>query len=137
MPRINVPPITRALLAALVALTFANLTLRFRTTAPILQHNPIGVSFLTIVPRDSYKFPWVAATSAFVEQNILSLVASALTIFFGGRYLERAWGGAEYAKFVLFVTVIPNVLAFFTYVFWSALGGSETRSYVPFTAPPC
>ncbi|KAF2154016.1 DUF1751-domain-containing protein [Myriangium duriaei CBS 260.36] len=126
--RFNVPPLTRALLVAALVLTTANIFLRFRYSEPLLSRNPVGVPFITIVPQISWKFPWVIATSALVEQNLLSLAASALTFFYGGRYLERAWGSAEYAKFVLFVVTIPNVLAFFTYWIWYTLSGNATRA---------
>lgn len=126
--RFNVPPLTRALLVAALTLTLSNILLRFRSSAPLLSHNPIGVPSITIVPQDSWKFPWVFVTSALVEQNLVSLAASALTFFYGGRYLERAWGSAEYAKYVLFVVVIPNILAFFSYWLWYALTGNSARA---------
>lgn len=126
--RFNVPPLTRALLVASLSLTTANIFLRFRYSEPLLSHNPVGVPFITIVPSESWKYPWVVATSALVEQNLLSLAASALTFFYGGRYLERAWGSSEYAKYVLFVAVIPNALAFLSYWTWYTLTGNSSRA---------
>lgn len=128
MPRINIPPLTRGLIIGLLTFSILNTTLRFRYSAPILEHNPVGVPFLTIVPKESFKSPWVIATAALVEQNLLSLAASGLTLFYGGRYLERAWGSAEYAKFILFVTMIPNLLSFITYWIWYSVGGNEVRA---------
>lgn len=69
-------------------------------------------------------------TSALIEQNIFSFCASALTIFYGGRYLERAWGSSEFAKFVLFTTMIPNLLSFLVYTLWYLISGNEARGYV-------
>lgn len=127
--RINVPPITRGLLLALLSLSLINASLRFRLSAPILEHNPTGLPFLTIVPNQSLKTPWVFMTACLVEQNLFSLAASGLTIFFGGRYLERAWGTSEYAKFLLFVTMIPNILTFAAYWMWYGVSGNKARAY--------
>lgn len=129
-PRINIPPLTRGLLVLLLTLTLLNASLRFRQSAPLLEHNPDGVAFLTMVPRGSWKYPWVMLTAALIEQNLFSLAASGLTIFFGGRYLERAFGSHEYATFLLFVTMIPNILAFIVYNLWYAVSGNDVRSYV-------
>ncbi|KAF4552101.1 putative eukaryotic integral membrane protein [Elsinoe fawcettii] len=128
MPRINIPPLTRGLIIGLLTLSVLNTALRFRYTAPLLQRNPVGVPFLTIVPNESLTSPWVLATAALIEQNLVSLSASGLTLFFGGRYLERAWGSSEYAKFVAFVVLIPNVLSFVTYWVWYLLSGNELRA---------
>ena len=128
--RINVPPLTRGLLVSLLTFTLLNASLRFRQSAPLLQHNPDGVPFIAIVPQRSIKYPWVMLTASLVEQNLFSLAVSALTIFYGGRYLERAWGSSEYAKFLLFVTVIPNVLTFITYILWFILSGNSVRGFV-------
>ncbi|KAG8626707.1 hypothetical protein KVT40_005652 [Elsinoe batatas] len=128
MPRINIPPLTRGLIVSLLTFSILNTVLRFRYTAPLLQRNPVGVPFLTIVPKESLTSPWVLATAALIEQNLVSLTASGLTLFYGGRYLERAWGSSEYAKFVAFVILIPNILSFFTYWLWYALSGNEIRA---------
>jgi len=125
-PRINIPPLTRGLLLLVLASTLLNSALTYRNF-PLLDQKTIGLPFLSIVPRSSIKSPWVFGTSAFVEQNLFSLAASILTIYYGGRYLERAWGGSEYAKFVLFVIMIPNVLSFAVYWIWYGITGNEAR----------
>jgi len=51
-----------------------------------------------------------------VEQNLLGLITTGLTVFYGGRYLERAWGSHEFTKFMLFVAMIPNMLAYLLYI---------------------
>ncbi|KAL1297985.1 hypothetical protein AAFC00_006492 [Neodothiora populina] len=130
--RINLPPLTRSLLLALLTLTLLNASLRYRQWSPATDTGPrwdtLTVPFLTMVPALSLRYPYVVLTSALVEQNIFSFFASALTLFYGGRYLERAWGGAEFAKFVLFVTTIPNMLSFAVYASWYALSGSQVRA---------
>lgn len=135
-PRINIPPLTRGLLLLVLALTLLNSALTYRNI-PLLDQTTVGLSFLSIVPRSSIKSPWVFGTAAFVEQNLFSLAASMLTIYYGGRYLERAWGGPEYAKFVLFVIMIPNVLSFVVYWMWYGITGSETRLYVHYLILSC
>ncbi|KAF1991340.1 DUF1751-domain-containing protein [Aulographum hederae CBS 113979] len=127
-PRINIPPITRALLLSLFLLTISNIALRPISTPTLLYllspfnfSSWIGAPFLCIVPGVSIVYPWVFFTATLVEQNIWGLAISGFALFFGGRYLERAWGGAEFAKFVLFVAVIPNLVAFGTCVVWYAL----------------
>jgi len=109
-----------------LASTLLNSALTYRNI-PLLDQKTAGLPFLSIVPRASIKSPWVFGTSAFVEQNLFSLAASMLTIHYGGRYLERAWGGSEYAKFVLFVIMIPNVLSFAVYWMWFGITGNEAR----------
>ncbi|GAB7337116.1 hypothetical protein MBLNU457_g2514t1 [Dothideomycetes sp. NU457] len=124
--RINIPPLTRGLLLLVLASTLLNSALTYRGF-PLLDHEEFGLPFLSVVPRSSIKTPWAFGTATFVEQNLFSLAASMLTIYYGGRYLERAWGGPEFAKFVLFVTMIPNVLCFVVYWIWAGIEQSEMR----------
>ncbi|KAL9089105.1 MAG: hypothetical protein Q9165_005918 [Trypethelium subeluteriae] len=127
-PRLNVPPLTRGLIVALVSLSFLNGLLRYREylaisaeKANVVKYGSIvSEPYLVIFPKYSYLYPWVLLTATFVEQNILGLVLSGVTIFFGGRYLERAWSSAEFAKFVLFTATIPNLLSFVIYMILAA-----------------
>lgn len=134
-PRLNVPPLTRGLIVALVSLSFLNGVLRYREymaalneaysssteKANVVKYGTIvSEPYLVIFPKYSYLYPWVLVTATFVEQNILGLILSGVTIFFGGRYLERAWSSAEFAKFMLFTTMIPNLLSFFIYFILAA-----------------
>ncbi|KAF2639350.1 cytochrome c oxidase subunit I [Massarina eburnea CBS 473.64] len=121
MARVNLPPLTRSLLASLVVFTLLNLVLR--PTPDWLQkaEKPFvgvgnGVPYLSIVPGSSIVYPWVFLLATVVEQNIFGLIVTGLTIFYGGRYLERAWGSPEFTKFILFVAMIPNLLSFLLYV---------------------
>ncbi|KAF2829809.1 DUF1751-domain-containing protein [Ophiobolus disseminans] len=132
MARINLPPLTRSLLAGLVVFTLLNFALRPQANWVEKVEKPLigvgnGVPYLTIVPGKSIIYPWVFALATVVEQNVLGLVVTGLTIFYGGRYLERAWGQQEFTKFVLFVAMIPNILSFILYL----LGYLITSKTVP------
>lgn len=135
--RINLPPLTRALLLVLFALSALNAALRFSkwsaATTPdaaattkastYLSGREWAIPYLVLIPTQSIWHPWTALTSALIENNIVSLVISGSVIWFGGKYLERAWGGKEFGKFVLFVTMIPNVVTFFIYTVWQGVTG--------------
>ena len=88
------------------------------------------VPYLTVVPALSAAYPWTLVTSTFVEQNIFTLAITLATLFYGGKYLERAWGSAEFVKFLFVVAAVPNVLASAVYVLWFAVSGNVVRSYV-------
>jgi hypothetical protein len=70
------------------------------------------VPYLILVPQLSLIYPWTFLTTTLVESNLFTLGTAGLTIFYGGRYLERAWTSAGFAKFLLVVSLIPNVLSF-------------------------
>ncbi|TKA64758.1 hypothetical protein B0A55_10194 [Friedmanniomyces simplex] len=138
-PRINLPPLTRILLLVNIGLSVLNASIRLNKwrhelgnlspTEIALKSNYLSnpqwaVSYLAIVPTKSIRYPWTSITAAWVENNILSLAISGSVIWFGGKYLERAWGSKEFGKFVYFVTVIPSVLAFCVYALWHALTGT-------------
>lgn len=129
-PRINLPPLTRALLLTLLAFSALNATLRFQSwsaSAPTNHSSKYltsprwAIPYLVLIPQKSIKFPWTFLTSSLIENNIVSLVISSAVVWFGGKYLERAWGGQEFAKFVLFVTMIPNIVTFVLYAAWHIL----------------
>ncbi|KAK5110206.1 hypothetical protein LTR62_006202 [Meristemomyces frigidus] len=139
-PRINLPPGTRVLLLANILLSALNATLRLTrwrdslatltptqlatTPSNYLSSPQWAIPFLAIVPVYSIRYPWTFLTAALVENNVLSLAISATVLWFGGRYLERAWGSREFGKFVGFVAVIPNVLAFAIYAAWHVVVGT-------------
>ncbi|KAJ4340665.1 hypothetical protein N0V87_002326 [Didymella glomerata] len=121
MARITLPPITRGLLAATLFFTLLNCALRPQANWVEKVEKPLigvgnGVPYLTIVPGKSVVYPWVFALATVVEQNLAGLVINGATLFYGGRYLERAWGEREFAKFILFVAMVPNVLSFLLYL---------------------
>ncbi|TKA75444.1 hypothetical protein B0A55_04874 [Friedmanniomyces simplex] len=106
-PRINLPPLTRILLLVNIGLSVLNASIRLNKwrheldslspTEIALKSNYLsnpqwGVSYLALVPTKSIRYPWTFITAAWVENNILSLAISGSVIWFGGKYLERAWG---------------------------------------------
>lgn len=101
--RINVPPLTRILLVVLVALSILYNAIRYNQWVD-------SVSYLVIEPGIDFH-PWVFLTATLIEQNIVTLLFAAATILYGGKYLERAWNSGELGKFLLVVSLIPNVLA--------------------------
>jgi membrane associated rhomboid family serine protease len=136
MARINLPPLTRSLLAGLVVFTLLNFALRPNSGWVEKVEKPLigvgnGVPYLTIVPGRSIVYPWVFALATVVEQNLLGLIITGLTIFYGGRYLERAWGSHEFTKFIMFVAMIPNILSFLLYMLGYLITGSGAALYVP------
>jgi len=138
--RLNLPPLTRGLVLIILALSALNAALRLRkwneTLGDIptptltakatnyLQSPNFAIPYLVLVPTTSLRYPWTFLTAALVENNIVSLGVSGAVIWFCGRYLERAYGSTEFAKFLLFVTVIPNILTFCIYGSWHFLTGS-------------
>lgn len=136
-PRINIPPVTRILLIVLVALTFLYNLARWRvidSMTPAMQassHESPVIPYLPLVPSKVLYYPWTLLTATFVEQNIFTLVINGATLLYGGKYLERAWGSREFGKFILAVSLIPNVVAILIYITWSTLSGATPpRSYV-------
>src|ERR1700759_2970319 len=121
MARFNIPLLTRSLLFLLIGLTTLNallhpsfsfsLFLWFATVHPLLGINPL-FSFKYILPF---------FTATFVERNVWGLVTTSLTLFFGGRYLERAWGLQEFAKFIAVVCAIPNFLTWILVIIFHRL----------------
>ena len=137
--RVNIPPATRAVLISLLALSLLYNIARWRqldTSAGSVQTSPI-IPYLTLVPSLFYYYPWTLLTATFVEQNIFTVSLNAATIFYGGKYLERAWGSREFSKFIIVVALIPNVVIVPFYLIWGALGGSSTRGYVPIPVVQC
>jgi membrane associated rhomboid family serine protease len=130
MARVNLPPLTRSLLITLISFTLLNAIIQPEYTAigPFTRKGN-GSPYLSIVPRWSWKYPWTVVTASFVEQNVFGLLVSGLTLFYGGRYLERAWSSAEYAKFILIVGVVPNILCFLVYIVFFEISGSGKALY--------
>ena len=135
MARINLPPITRGLLAATVFFTLLNFVLRPNANWVEKVEKPVigvgnGVPYLTIVPGQSLIYPWVFALATVVEQNLAGLIVNGATLFYGGRYLERAWGEKEFAKFILFVATVPNILSFLLYLAGYVITSKTVPLYV-------
>ena len=131
--RINIPPVTRFILILLLALSFLYTLGSYgklpSTPNPSNPARPL-VPYLTLVPTYCLYYPWTLLTATFVERTVFSLLVNGATIFFGGKYLERAWGSREFGKVVLVASVIPNLIAVPTYIIWSYVG-SSTRGMTP------
>jgi membrane associated rhomboid family serine protease len=135
--RINIPPATRVLLISQLALSFLYNVARWRQleVGASGEHNDPIVPFLTLVPSQFYYYPWTLVTATFVEQNIFTVILNAATLFYGGKYLERAWGSREFGKFILVVTLIANIIMIPTYLLWAAVTGSDVRGYALWFSP--
>lgn len=126
-PRVNIPPVTRVLLITLLAFSFLYNLSRWRQVSilPQGQTRKINVPYLALVPADSILNPWTFLTTTFVEQNIFNLMINGAALFFGGKYLERAWGSKEFGKVILIVSIIPNIIATMAYILWGAMVGTN------------
>ena len=133
--RISVPPITRGLLVAQVVLSFLYNLARWRlTTEPSTEPGPSfapTIPYLTLVPSVCIFYPWTILSATFVEQNIFNLLINGATVFFGGKYLERAWGTRGFLIAVLIAAVVPNLLAVLTYIIWAGATMTSARALTP------
>ena len=122
MVRINVPPFTRGLLFFSVGLSLVYVAAAQRLRSPFLP-------WLVILPLRSVVYPWVYVTATLTESNLPALLIAGATYFYGGRYLERAWGSRDFGLFLLIVSAIPNFVAAAVYAFLTAIarGHSVTR----------
>jgi membrane associated rhomboid family serine protease len=114
--RLNVPPVTRVLLAILFAFTILNAAVRFRALDTSF-FTPFGsgrhnAHYLVVTDEGAYLRPWVFFTTTFVETNVFGFAIAGLTLLFGGRYLERAWSSSELAKFILGIGTLPNIMVY-------------------------
>ena len=126
--RFNVPPLTRILLAFLLVVSSIYQITRFaKTTAAD------NLDFLALIPQWSIFYPWVFLTATFAEPNLITLFIAGGTIWYGGKYLERAWDTREFGKFVLVVTLLPNLAASLIYVLWFAISRNDSRVYAVHT----
>lgn len=127
--RVNIPPATRVCLVSLLSLSLLYNIARWRqldTTPGTVQVTPI-IPYLTLVPSLVFYYPWSLLSATFVEQNIFTVLLNAATIFYGGKYLERAWGSREFSKFIAAITLIPNVAIIPIYLIWGVATGSGSR----------
>ncbi|CAN6613223.1 transmembrane protein 115 homolog [Trichomonascus vanleenenianus] len=149
MLKLSFPPVTRASVVALLTLSTAAFTLRYLAylrlsqdaAAPQEQPDSLdpGVArpqtpsfgdilapYLTVVPGLSVAFPWVLATGAFVEQSVIGLAMTGLTLAYGGRYCERVWSSKQLLAFLGVVAIIPNLIAWSVfYMLFAATGDEE------------
>lgn len=126
-PRINIPPVTRILLIVLGLQSVLSAAIRYRQWS---AHSEIVIPYLNLIPQLSLVYPWTFVSTTLVESNIFTLSIACLTLFHGGRYLERAWSSREFAKFLLVVSLIPNTLCFGTMITLFAFTRNERWTYV-------
>lgn len=135
--RINIPPVTRILLILILAFSFLYYAARWRQIQDekaVSPESPVAVvPFLTLIPSRFLYYPWTILTSTFVEQNIVTLLVNGGTVYFGGRYLERAWGSQGFAIVLLITSIIPKLITIPTYILWGIVTGNYTRALTPIT----
>ncbi|OJJ49177.1 hypothetical protein ASPZODRAFT_129586 [Penicilliopsis zonata CBS 506.65] len=128
--RVNLPPATRAFLFALLALSLLYNIARWRQLEPPKAGEPLEtpiIPYLTLVPSLVIYFPWTLLTATFVEQNIFTVLLNGATLFYGGKYLERAWGSREFGKFILLVALIPSLCILPLYLLWGGITADTAR----------
>jgi hypothetical protein len=133
-PRLNIPPITRILLITLLALSTLSGVIRYKQWT---QKSHIVVPYLTLIPSLSLIYPWTFLTTSLVEGNVFTLGTTGVTLYYGGRYLERAWSSQQFIKFLLIVTLIPNIMCFAILVLMFAITGNmKWRQVLPLLSIP-
>lgn len=125
------PPVTRALIGVLVFQSLLSAAIRYRQWT---EKAHIVIPYLTLVPQLSLVYPWTFVTSTLVEGNVFTLAMAGMTLYHGGRYLERAWSSAELAKFMALVSLVPTALTFCVMVLLFTLTRDESWTWVP--VPP-
>ena len=121
-PRINIPPVTRILLIVLVLQSMLSAVIRYRQYSKVAE---IVIPYLNLIPQLSLVYPWTFATTTLVENNVFTLTIACLTLYHGGRYLERAWSSREFGKFLLITALVPNVLTFGTMILFFTFTRNE------------
>jgi membrane associated rhomboid family serine protease len=137
-PRLNLPPVTRVLLASMTSLTLLYNIARFRlstdtdppSTTPTTRPK---VPYLALLPAQCIWYPWTLLISTFVEDNIITLLVNGVNIFFGGKYLERAWGTRGFIYAILVFSIIPSLISVPTYIIWGSITGNPERAMTPIT----
>lgn len=153
--RLNIPPVTRVLVAGLLTLSGLTLVLRLNVYRVILAHHAaemantsqdnsspdtstamirfadINLPYLTwVAPALSVTYPWTLITSSFVETNVLELGITGATLVFGGKYCERVWSSKELAIFVGILATVPMIFTAFLLVVKSVVRVGVDESVV-------
>ncbi|KAL8833715.1 MAG: hypothetical protein Q9170_004114 [Blastenia crenularia] len=121
--RITIPPLTRILLALLIAFSISYQGLRYGV-------DYTAGHYLALIPQWALFTPWVYFTATYSEQNLVTVLIAGATILYGGKYLERAWGSLEFGRFILLVTLLPNFVASLIYVFLFAVSQNDSLAVV-------
>ena len=126
--RIKIPPFTRALLILLLGFSLVYQAASYRSRGPAGQGPSNIIPWIALTPQLSVYYPWVYITSTLAEQNVLTLAIAGATFFYGGKYLERAWGSGDFGKFLMLVTIVPNFIAAFLYVLIFAITRQDAQA---------
>ncbi|KAK9475641.1 eukaryotic integral membrane protein-domain-containing protein [Lipomyces japonicus] len=138
MLRVNLPPLTKVLLAFSAVASVVVFVVRYSAYIALTKATPdkhidlasIYVSYLTIVPGVSIVFPWTFLTAAFIEQNLFALLIHLGTLYYAARYCERIWGSVELARFLALVTIVPNLVTFILYILAFVFTGNTDYEFV-------
>ncbi|KAI3394804.1 hypothetical protein diail_2206 [Diaporthe ilicicola] len=122
-PRINIPPVTRILLITLGLQSILSAAIRYKQWT---ANSEIVIPYLNLIPQLSLIYPWTFLTTTLVESNVFTLAIAAVTLYHGGRYLERAWSSKEFAKFLLITALIPNTSCFGVMVIFFTVTRNES-----------
>ena len=132
--RLNIPPVTRVLLALTAAISLLyNIAYWTGPIGTYPTSNRPQVAYLALIPIKVLYYPWTLVTTTFVEQNIVNLVINGGAVLFGGRYFERAWGSKGFALTMLITSLVPNLIIVPTYIFWGAVMENPHRAETPVT----
>lgn len=129
-PRINIPPVTRILLITLGLQSILSAAIRYKQWS---ANSDIVIPYLNLIPQLSLIYPWTFLSTTLVESNVFTLSIAGLTLYHGGRYLERAWSSREFAKFLLVTALIPNTLCFGIMILLFTFTRNESWTYVCYT----
>ncbi|KAK2871561.1 hypothetical protein FQN49_003065 [Arthroderma sp. PD_2] len=125
MLRINIPPVTRAILTSITILFILHTVTKYKHYVTEGPAAGSVVPYLLLVPSKVLFYPWTLLCATFVEQNIVTLLINGATMFYGGKYLERAWGSREFGKFILVLALASNVAMTLLYLGTAALRGQS------------
>ncbi|KAG4300887.1 hypothetical protein PCK1_002964 [Pneumocystis canis] len=116
----NSPLITRLSIFLTTILFFIHISLKFLINLlnPLLflKEEYSELPFMVIIPGTSYLYIWTFFIAAFIENNFFTLILLLGLLYYGGRYLEKSWGSRSLIKFILIITIIPNILTWAWYI---------------------
>ncbi|EEQ30443.1 hypothetical protein McanMca71_002330 [Microsporum canis] len=124
MLRVNIPPVTRTILTSIAVLFVLHTATRYKHYAVgESSSSATAVPYFLAVPSKILFYPWTLLCATFVEQNIVTLLINGATMFYGGKYLERAWGSREFGKFILVLALASNLSMVLLYLTTAVVRG--------------
>ncbi|KTW28487.1 hypothetical protein T552_01747 [Pneumocystis carinii B80] len=97
----------------------------FNYSVSLNKVGPVDPYFV-IIPGISYIFVWTFFIASFIEKNIFMLFILLIMLLYGGKYLEKSWGSKSFLKFILVITIIPNLFIWILYIFYYMIVGKES-----------